>query len=114
MWRSLFVALRSARALGSLLVAVPLVTGLALSRFPGYDARPEYFAGEFHNIVDAGDGYLVALALFVVVAGLLVTLAMGLLRSPLRGEADSLWAVVGGLGVSAFGFATAGLTGIPV
>ena len=106
--------LRSARQVGALLLAVPLLTWVAGSNFPGYDARSRYFASSFHNIVDAGDGYLVALVLFVAVAGLLVTLAVGLSRSPLRTEASSLLVVVGGLGVSAAGFATAGLTGIPV
>ena len=114
MWRSLFVALRSARAVGSLLVAVPIVAWVAGSYFPGYDARSAYFSGSFHNIVDAGDGYLVALVLFLVVAGLLVTLAVRFSRSSLRAEAESLLVVVGGLAVSAAGFVTAGLTGIPV
>lgn len=113
MWRSSFVALRSARAVGLLLVAVPVVAWVA-QLLPRYDDRPQYFAGWYHNIVNAGNGYLVTLVLFLVVAGLLVTLAAGLSRSPLRAEALSVWAVVGGLGVSAAGFATAGLTGIPV
>ena len=113
-WRSSFVALRSARSVGSLLVAVPVVAWVAQLNFPSYDDRPQYFAGWYHNIVNAGNGYLVTLVLFLVVAGLLVTLAAGLARSPLRTDASSVWAVVGGLGVSAAGFITAGLTGIPV
>ena len=114
MRRSSLVALRSARAVGSLLVAVPVVAWVAQLNFPSYDDRPQYFAGWYHNIVNAGNGYLAALVLFLVMASLLVTLAVGLSRSPLRTEASSVWAVVGGLGVSAAGFATAGLTGIPV
>jgi hypothetical protein len=66
--------MRSARAVGLLLLAVPLMTVLGVSFFPSYDARPQYFAGTFHNIVDAGSDYLVALVIFVVVAGLLALL----------------------------------------
>ncbi len=105
--------LRSARKVGALLLAVPLLTGLAGSFFPSYDARSRYFASSFHNIVEAGNDYLVALVLFLVVAVVLVTLAVGLSRSPLRSEA-SLGVVIGGLGVSGFGFATAAVTGLPV
>ena len=106
--------MRSARTVGLLLLAVPLMTVLGSSFFPSYDARPQYFAGAFHNIVDAGSDYLVALVIFVVVAGLVVLLMLALARSPLREETSVVWLVVGGLGVSAAGFAVAGLTGLPV
>ena len=104
----------SARTVGLLLLAVPLMTILGVSFFPSYDARPQYFAGTFHNIVDAGSDYLVALVIFVVVAGLLALLMLALARSPLREETSVVWLVIGGLGVSAAGFAVAGLTGLPV
>jgi hypothetical protein len=103
----------SARWVGANLLAVPVAIWVAGSFFPSYDARPQYFAGSFRNIVEAGDDYLAALLLFLVVAGLLVTPALGLTKSPLRAE-PSLWAVLGGLGVSAFGFAIAGVTGLAV
>jgi hypothetical protein len=97
-----------------MLLAAPLMTAFAVSRFPSYDARAEYFAGTFHNIVEAGVDYVVALGSFLVVGGLLVMLAIGLLRSPLRSDSSATGVVVGGVGISAAGFATAGLTGIPV
>ena len=106
--------MRSARAIGLVMLAIPLTMTLTSPFFPSYDARAPYFAGSYHNIVEAGNDYLVALVLFLVIAGLLGTLAVGLWRSPLRSEASAMLAVVGGLGLAAFGFATAGLTGIPV
>ncbi len=78
--------MRSARTVGLLLLAVPLLTVLGSSFFPSYDARPQYFAATFHNIVDARSDYLVALVIFVVVAGLVVLLMLALARSPLREE----------------------------
>lgn len=109
-----FGGMRSARSIGLVMLAIPLTTALALPFFPSYDARAPYFAGSYHSIVEAGNDYLVALVLFLVMAGLVVTLAVGLSRSPLRSEASAMLLVVGGLGLAAFGFATAGLTGIPV
>ena len=106
--------MRSARTVGLLLLAVPLMTVLGSSFFPNYDARPEYFAGSFHNIVDAGSDYLVALVIYGVVAGLLVLLMLALARSQLREETSVVWVVVGGLGVSAAGFTVACLAGLPV
>lgn len=106
--------LSSARGVGSLLLAVPIVTGLALSQFPGYDARSEFFAGTYRNIVDAGSRYLLALGLFLVVAVILGTLAYGLWRSPLRDSASLLWVAVGGMAASATGFTISALTGLPV
>lgn len=106
--------LSSARGVGFLLVAVPVVTGLALSQFPGYDARSQFFAGTYSSIVEAGDRYLLALLLFLVVAAILGVLGYGLWRSPLRDDAPVLWIVVGGLAASAAGFTIAALTGLPV
>lgn len=103
----------SARWVGANLLAVPLAMWVAGSFFPSYDARSPYFVGTFRNIVDAGSDYLIALVMFVAIAGLLVTLVVALSRSPLRKQ-TSFWVVVGGLGVSAIGFAIAALTGIPV
>lgn len=96
------------------MLAVPIVIGAALSQFPGYDARSEFFAGTYSNIVGAGDRYLVALGLFVVVAAILGTLAFALWRSPLRTDAPGIWVVVGGLAASAAGFFIAAVTGLPV
>jgi hypothetical protein len=106
--------MRSARTVGLLLLAVPLMTLLGSSFFPSYDDRPQHFAGHFHNIVDAGSDYLVALVIFLAVAGLVVLLMLALARSPLREETSVVWLVIGGLGISAAGFAVAGLTGLPV
>lgn len=106
--------LSSARVIGLLLLAVPTVTVLALNPFPGYDARSEYFAASYHNIVEAGTGYVVALGLFLVVAAVLAALALGLWRSPLSTATGFLWVVIGGLAVSAAGFTLAALTGLPV
>ncbi len=97
-----------------MLLAVPIVTALALSQFPGYDARLQFFAGTYSSIVQAGNRYLLALGLFLGVTATLGMLAFGLWRSPLHEEAPLLWAVVGGLAASAAGFAIAALTGLPV
>ena len=104
----------SARAIGSLLLAVPIVIVLALTRFPNYDARSQFFAGTYRNIVDAGEQYLQSLILFLVVAAILAVLAAALWRSPLADASQFLWVVIGGLAVSAGGFTVAGLTGLPV
>ena len=106
--------LSSARVIGLLLLAVPTVIFLALSQFPGYDARSRYFADSYHNIVEAGSGYLVALVLFFVVAAVLAALALGLRQSPLASATGFLWVVIGGLAVSGAGFSIAGLSGLPV
>lgn len=95
-------------------MAVPIVIVLALSQFPGYDARSEFFAGTYRNIVEAGDEYLVSLLLFLVVAAILTALAVGLWRSELRQASPYLWVVVGGLALSAVGFAVTALSGLPV
>lgn len=104
----------SARRVGFALLLVPVVVAAAGSSFPSYDARSAYYAQSFPNIVDAGAGYLVALGLFLVVAGLLVGLAVAFVRSPLRDDAPALPLVGSGLAASAAGFAIAGLAGIPV
>lgn len=74
--------------IGGLLLAVPIVAFLAGSRFPSYDARSRYFAGTYRAIVEAGDAYLVALVLFLVMATILAVLALAMSRSPLL-EASS-------------------------
>ena len=68
----------------------------------------------FVNIVDSGNRYLVALILFLVVAVIVATLAVVLSLSPLGTAGSALWVVVVGLAVSAFGFAAAALSGLPV
>ena len=105
---------RAPRTVGLLLLAVPIVMGLAGSFFPSYDARPRYFVSSFPEIVQAGDGYLIALVLFGVVAGISAVLAITLSRSLLRTESSALWMAIGGLALAAFGFASAALTGLPV
>lgn len=95
-------------------MAAPIVIVMALSQFPGYDARSEFFAGTYRNIVEAGDEYLVSLFLFLVVAAILTALAFALWRSELRDASSYLWVVVGGLALSAAGFAVTALSGLPV
>lgn len=102
------------RAVGALLLAVPLGMGLALSFFPSYDARSSYFVQSYSRIVDAGDRYLVALILFGVLAAIIAILALALSRSPLRTETSVLWAVIAGLAVAALGFGVAAGAGLPV
>lgn len=104
----------SARAIGALLLAVPVLVLIALTQFPNYDARSQFFVGTYRNIVEAGSSYLVSLLLFLVIAATLAVLAIGLWRSPLADATQFLWVVVGGLAVSAAGFAIAGLAGLPV
>ncbi len=104
----------SARTIGGLLLAVPIVTFLALSRFPNYDARSRYFAGTYRAIVEAGDAYLVALVLFLVMATILAVLALALSRSSLLDATSFLMVVIGGVAASAVGFAIAAVTGLPV
>ena len=104
----------SARAIGSLLLAVPVLVVIALTQFPNYDARSQFFVGTYRNIVDAGGSYLVSLLLFLLIAATLAVLAIGLWRSPLAEATQFLWVVIGGLGVSAAGFAIAALAGLPV
>ena len=99
------LVLSSARVIGLLLLAVPAVMALAVSQFPSYDARSRYFAASCHNIVEASRGYVVALGLFLLVAAILVAIAFGLWRSPLRAATGFLMVVVGGLGAAAVGFA---------
>jgi hypothetical protein len=106
--------LSSARTIGGLLLAVPIVTFLAASRFPSYEGRSRYFASYYHNIVEAGDAYLGALALFLVVATILAVLAVALSRSPLLDATSFLMVVIGGVAASAGGFALAAVTGLPV
>ena len=66
--------LDSARTAGALLLLIPVVSGIALGFFPSYDARPEYFAPYYSNIVEAGNGYLVSLVMLLGVAVLLLVL----------------------------------------
>lgn len=106
--------LSSARTIGGLLLAVPIVTFLALSRFPSYDARSLYFAGTYRTIVETGDAYLVALVLFLAVATILALLAFALSHSPLLDATSFLMVVIGGVAASAAGFAIAAVTGLPV
>ncbi len=106
--------LSSARTIGGLLLAVPIVTFLALSQFPNYDARSRYFAGTYRAIVEAGDAYLVALVLFLVMATILAVLALAMSRSPLLEATSFLMVVIGGVAASAVGFAIAAVTGLPV
>ncbi len=106
--------LSSARKIGGLLLAVPIVTFLALSRFPNYDARSRYFAGTYRAIVEAGDAYLVALVLFLVMATMLAVLALALSRSSLLDATSFLMVVIGGVAASAAGFALAAVIGLPV
>jgi hypothetical protein len=54
------------------------------------------------------------LVFFLVVASLLAVLAIGLSKSRVRETASGVSVVVGGLWVSAIGFAIAGLAGLPV
>ncbi len=106
--------LSSARMIGGLLLAVPIVAFLAGSRFPSYDARSRYFAGTYRAIVEAGDAYLVALVLFLVMATILAVLALALSRSSLLDATSFLMVVIGGVAASAVGFAIAAVTGLPV
>jgi hypothetical protein len=106
--------LSSARTIGGLLLAVPIVAFLAGSRFPSYDARSRYFAGTYRAIVEAGDAYLVALVLFLVMATILAVLALALSRSSLLDATSFLMVVIGGVAASAVGFAIAAVTGLPV
>ncbi|MFB3049905.1 MAG: hypothetical protein ACE1Z9_07125 [Acidimicrobiia bacterium] len=106
--------LSSARMIGGLLLAVPIVAFLAGSRFPSYDARSRYFAGTYRAIVEAGDAYLVALVLFLVMATILAVLALAMSRSPLLEASSFLMVVIGGVAASAVGFAIAAVTGLPV
>ena len=106
--------LSSARTIGGLLLAVPIVSFLELLRFPGYDARSRYFAGTYRTIVEAGDAYLVALVLFLVVATILALFALALSGSPLLDATSFLMVVIGGVAASASGFALAAVTGLPV
>lgn len=103
-----------ARMIGGLLLAVPIVAFLAGSRFPSYDARSRYFAGTYRAIVEAGDAYLVALVLFLVMATILAVLALAMSRSPLLEATSFLMVVIGGVAASAVGFAIAAVTGLPV
>ena len=100
--------------IGGLLLAVPIVAFLAGSRFPSYDARSRYFAGTYRAIVEAGDAYLVALVLFLVMATILAVLALALSRSSLLDATSFLMVVIGGVAASAVGFAIAAVTGLPV
>jgi len=95
-------------------LAVPIVAFLAGSRFPSYDARSRYFAGTYRAIVEAGDAYLVALVLFLVMATILAVLALALSRSSLLDATSFLMVVIGGVAASAVGFAIAAVTGLPV
>lgn len=106
--------LGSPHTAGTLLLLVPVATGAALSMFPNYDARPEYFAGWYPNIVNAGNSYAVSLTLLLAVAVLLVLLALALRRAPAPGHSGAMLVVVGGVTVSAIGFGVAALLGIPV
>ncbi len=106
--------LSPARTIGGLLLAVPIVTFLAGPRFPSYDARSRYFAGTYRAIVEAGDAYLVALVLFLVMATILAVLALALSRSSLLDATSFLMVVIGGVAASAVGFAIAAVTGLPV
>jgi len=103
-----------ARTAGAILLLIPVVTGIALSFFPSYDARPEYFAPSYSNIVEAGSTYLVSLLLFLAVAALLLLLALTLRRAPSGKTSGGMVVVTAGLTASAMGFGLASLLGIPV
>jgi hypothetical protein len=87
---------------------------IALSFFPSYDARPEYFAPFYSNIVEAGSGYLVSLVLLFGVATLLLVLVLALRRAPEAKASGGMVVVTAGLTASAMGFDLAALLGIPV
>ncbi len=102
------------RAVGVLLLAVPITFAVASPLFPSYDARARYFVSYFSNIVEAGDRYLVALILFAAISGIIAILAVTLSRSSLRSETSVSSVVVGGSALAAFGFGLAAVTGVPV
>ena len=106
--------LDSARTAGTLLLLIPVSTVIALIYFPGYDARPEYFAPYYSNIVEAGNGYLVSLMLLLGVAVLLLVLVLALRRAPGAKDSGGMLVVTAGLTASAIGFGLAALLGIPV
>lgn len=72
--------MRSVRAVGVLLLAIPALVVASAGLFPGYDARSTGFAQSFGTIVDAGAEYLLALVLIfttgVALAGLARVLAV--------------------------------------
>jgi hypothetical protein len=45
--------LSSARTAGVIVLTIPLLLGVGLRSFPNYDARPEYFASSYSNIIAA-------------------------------------------------------------
>jgi len=100
----------SPRAVGWLVLATPVVIGVAVNLFPNYDARPEYFRGTYANIVDAGAKYAASLGVMGVAVVLLVLLALALTRVP-GGPAEGVSAA---LVVPAVGMTLTALTAIPV
>lgn len=106
--------LDSTRTAGTLLLLIPVIAGFALNLFPSYDARPEYFAPFYSNIVDAGGGYLASLVLLLGVAALLLVLALALRRAPGAKDSGGMVVVTAGLTASAVGFGVAALLGVPV
>lgn len=100
--------------MAAILLLVPVATGIALGFFPSYDARPEYFAPSYRNIVQAGGAYLVSLVLLFGVAILLLVLLWPSVVPPEAKAGGGLVVVTAGLTASAMGFGLAALLGIPV
>ena len=106
--------LGSARAVGIGLVLVPVVLGLGLNLFPNYDARSEFFAGSYSNIVEAGMAFPVSLVVLVLASMLLVLVVLGLRRAPQSDGSGGLDLVFVALSGSSLGILLGAVLSIPV
>ena len=106
--------LDSPRIAGVALLLVPVTLGVGLNWFPNYDARPEFFAGTYNNILDAGKAFPVSLILLLATSLLLGFLVVALRNTPQSDGSGGMVLVSVGLGGSAVGILGAVLLSIPV
>jgi hypothetical protein len=77
-------------------------------------ARPEFFSGSYHNILDVGSAFPVSLMLLTVVSLLLGFVVIGLQRAPQSDGSIGMLLVSAALGGSALAFFVASVLSVPV